>query len=258
MATSSAPVHNWILEPAHRCVVYLTEEAKLGGILQRALTALSNQRGLLEMVRRTFTRNRKPLQAINGLLAEQPGLEQWAAEVIATDYSHINAHGVIGLWVAIETAVEDTVVAVLMRDAEWEGRARLAGVKVPEALPLLEDDARRFYRNRLERSAPRGSTISQVFEHVLSVVDVNIAFPDELRPRLAQLNYIRNCLLHRGGIVDSRAAEEAPSLGIAVGQPIRVTREMFLRNFDAASGFTSALFTAVLTSRHTKVARVES
>ena len=258
MSTSPAPIHNWILEPAHRCVVYLTEEAKLGGILQRALTALSSQRGLLEMVRHTFVRSRKPLRAINALHAEQPGLEKWAAEVIATDYSHINAHGLIGVWVAVETAVEDTVIAVLMRDVEWAKRASLVGLKVPEILPLSEDDARRFYRNRLERSAPRGSDIAQVFEHVLSAVDVDIKFPRELRPRLAQLNYIRNCLLHRGGIVDARAAEEAPSLGIKVGQPIRVSREMFLSNFDAASGFTSALFTALLASRHAKVTRIES
>jgi hypothetical protein len=67
-----------------------------------------------------------------------------------------------------------------------------------------------------------------------------------------ELNYVRNCVLHRGGVVDARVVAEAPNSGLAVGDVIRIVQEDYLRYFRAVGSFAQELLKGAIASRHAR------
>lgn len=246
----SSDAFNWVIAPAGQCVIYIAEEITNAAILQRAVTALAYQGPMLQITREHKLANRQDIGGIDQLLAEQNGgLEKSAKELIASDYESINRHGIIGLWVAVEVAVEDTVALVLTKVPSTQNLVTAAGVKLPKVLsnPLTESDARKIY-GRLEAFSRQGVSVAEGYTRLLSILQISMTLPADVILTLAELNYVRNCLLHRAGIVDERAATEAPGLSLPLGSSIKVSSARYGQYFDAVGKFSGALYDAVVQS----------
>jgi len=89
--------------------------------------------------------------------------------------------------------------------------------------------------------------------HSLSLLGVHVAIAPDATATLAELNYVRNCFLHRGGIVDERAAEEAPCLNVPLGTKIRVGEETSKEYLKAVSDFAQGLLKGAFESRYSPV-----
>ena len=63
---------------------------------------------------------------------------------------------------------------------------------------------------------------------------------------ITEVNTIRNCLLHRGGIADSSVVKQAPRLGLAIGDKIELTSVMMDAYYKAVRDFAVALISAVV------------
>jgi len=242
---------NWVIGPAGQCVTLVGEETRIASILMRAIVALAKQGPLLELTRREFRRNNQSEVAINKLLLEQSGLAEWAEEIISNDYDPINRHGIIGLWVAVEVAVEDTAVLILSKDTNAVTKVKRAGIKLPKSRskPPPELEARRIYK-RLETHARSGQSVSEGYRVLMSVLEVELTIPSETSVILSELNYVRNCLMHRAGIADEKSSQEAPRLGLSIGEPIKIGSKQYLRYFDAVTQFAQALLNGVMSSRY--------
>lgn len=248
--TASTPI-TWVSDPAFRCVKYIAEETIHAATLQRAIIALSHQDWLLKCAREKVIKERKPVALINSLIEQQKYLGKWARDIVSGDYEGINKHGVVGIWVAIEVAVEDTAVGVLINYPGIAQSVANAGVKIPSNLPsvLSENDARRIY-NRIERALRQDKSVVDGYTAVLASVDIQMTVPSQAIPIIDEFNYVRNCFLHRGGIVDERVNAEAPDLKLTPGEKLKISSGAFLRYFDAAGEFAKALLHATKSSSY--------
>ena len=245
---------NWVIGPAAQCVSLIAEETRIASLLQRAIIALANQGPLLDIARQRLKATNNDVAAIDRLILEQRGgLGQWASELMTEDFDSINRHGIIGIWVALEVAVEDTAVLILIKDDSSLKLVADAGIKLPQSLssPLTEVDARRVYR-RLESHSRKDRSVADGYSHLMAILRVSFALPSEVICSLAELNYVRNCLLHRAGITDERASVEAPDLSLELGIPIKVPSARYLHYFDSVSKFAQALLAGVLSSPHVR------
>ena len=242
----------WVLGPPGQCVTLIANATADAASLERAVVALSGQGPLLQLARSGLIALNRDQASVDRLLAEQPYLSTWASDQIASDYRSIRVTGIVSLWTAVEVAVEDTVCLALMNDSAALASA-LASLARPPNLPTPFDDdgARRVFK-RLEWTRSAQQSVGLHYADILQVVGIVIALSLADAITLAELNYARNCLLHRGGIIDDRAKIEAPRLVAHIGKPIPLTRSDYLRYFDAASAFAQALLTGALASSHAR------
>ena len=249
----NADVFNWVIGPASQCVLLVGEETKIASLLQRAVITLANSGSLLELARQQISRAKMPETAIKRLLMEQEGLTSWAKELMSDDFHAINVHGVIGLWVAVEVAVEDTAVLILMKEPSAVDLIAGTGVRLPNVdghVPS-EADARRIY-DRLERHSRQGRLVIEGYQYLLQTLRVSVVVPNTVALVLSELNYIRNCLLHRAGIVDQRVTIEAPDLDARPGEQVKLSSTRYLHYFDAVSQFALALLKGTIESPYVR------
>ena len=241
---------NWVIGPATQCVSLIAEETRIASLLQRAIVALAHQGPLRDIARQRLKSTNQDVGAINRLISEQRnGLGQWASELMAEDFDPINRHGIIGIWVAVEVAVEDTAVLILTKDTSVLQLVADVGVRLPQSLtsPLTETDARRVYK-RLEAHSRKDRSVADGYRHLMSILRISFILPPEVINSLAEINYVRNCLLHRAGITDERASVEAPGLSLQLGAPVKIPGARYLHYFDSVGTFAQALLGGVLRS----------
>lgn len=245
--------YNWIIAPATRCIQAVAEGAKLSGLLQRAVMALAEQEPMLNRLEALLG----AMGAGGSLGDSRPNAKsswtQWSNELIKNDLHELHVPGVIALWASLEVAVEDTATLILLNDPQAQIDAVQAGVKLPPKCPVPADElnARRIFA-RFEQVARETRSIAQAYAHVLQTLGVSASAASEIFETLAELNYVRNCLLHRGGIVDSRVRLEAPNAGLAIGDVIHVTQQDYLRYFNAVGTFAQEILNGTLASRHAR------
>jgi hypothetical protein len=243
---------NWIIAPAGRCVSLVGEETGIAALIQRAVVALAHQGPLLELARRELATAKASEDGIAALIAEQQPLANAARDLIDVDFHPINVHGIIGLWVAVEVAVEDTAVLILLNDPTTLTLVEAAGVKTSTDSGPPADAARRIF-HRLERHSRRDRRVGEAYCHLLAILRISVAMTPEVGDVFSELNYVRNCLLHRAGIADERVKTEAPLLDIAPGAPVKISSARYLRYFDSVRQFAVALLNATVESPYVRV-----
>ena len=152
--------------------------------------------------------------------------------------------------------VEDAATFILISHPETLGDVERAGVRLPSTLskPLNETDARRVYR-RLESHCREDRNVADGYCYLLSLLGLHVTATPDTTATLAELNYVRNCFLHRGGIVDERAAQEAPRLSGLLGTKIRISEDKSKEYLKAVGDFAQALLKSAFESRYSPVVR---
>ena len=251
---------NWIIGPVGRAIGYVAEEIKVAGTLHRSLMVLEANESFLHLARETLKAHGAD-EAVNGidqLLAEAPSLSKIAAELKEDDFDVVNSHSFIGVWGALEVAIEDTVTLVLEKDEDALDLVARAGIKTTafEPGPLSEEDAGRLYR-RIETQLRRDLKVGESYARVLEIFGISVACSRHVLSKLQEANSVRNCLLHRGGVIDDRAAESSGALRPLKGQKIRISRDRYLEYYNAVAGFLQEMLKAVIASPYTRVASGE-
>lgn len=237
----------WIVAPAGRCVQFVAEQAKVNGTIQRALIALAGQRPIVLAARQlAIERGSGAVSAFDELLKEQESIGPWAQELVDSEYQPIHASMLIAIWSAIEVAIEDTAVLLLLKDPSVLPSLDEAGINLRKQLTASpnENTARRAVK-ALERRVRQDYAAGPAMVEFLGILGVSVKGDPETLERLTELNSVRNCLLHRAGIADSPLIAQAPGLGLAVGDRIEVTTPMMDTYYRAVSDFAVGLITAV-------------
>jgi hypothetical protein len=247
----------WIIDPIGRCVQYIADESLLGGLMHRAVSTFEHFDVHLKLARKELLRHgrRKELAAVDSLLAQHPFLAKLAREHVASDFATLNAHGLVAIWAALESCIEETAVLILMNDSA--ARARMfTDAGTPRRLDPNNDDEEtcRTLIQRWEQAQPRAASIGHRFERLLAFFDLGTTLDDALAIPLAEINAIRNCLMHRRGVIDERAVQEAPGLAARLHQPIVIKREEFLRYHKVVGDYAVSLMGRITKSKYSRPA----
>lgn len=246
---------NWIIAPAGNCVEYIQRETVDAAVINRAVINLEGMRHFIDAVRLQFIANGKPVEGLDALLAEQDLHEHKAREIVRSDFANINAHALVGLWSAIEVAVEDTVVLILMKDAKSQQELRNSGFKFKKHFTgsTLEEGPARSLAGAIFKQARNARGLSESYVFVLQSLGLNVHVDESTCRRMNETSYIRNCILHRGGIVDQKVHQLAPGLAEHENQEFLITRSRFQNYHEALRTFSEELLRAATKSRYIRI-----
>jgi hypothetical protein len=248
--TKSIPNPGWVLEPFAVCVEFIADEAKIGGLLKRSLVHTEQATPLLQSVDKLIRKvgARSVADAAQRLAADAPFHEEWAKELRESDYAVLNAHGLVAIWGALETCIEDTIACILLY---WSRtRPVLDSLQISFPGESIDEETAHALYTRIERKlAVRGDVIG-TYAAVLRVFDLEATISSDAADSLREANAVRNCLLHRGGRIDGRAIREAPALSNLEGKVIRVSSDAFVRYHAAVSDWLVSLSQSLVTSKY--------
>jgi hypothetical protein len=246
-----SPNPGWIIEPVGRAVSFVGEETKTGGLLKRGLIHLEGGRQLFQNLLVIAQRSgiRTSLGDLKRLYDGSPYHEQWAKELRASDYRAMNSHALIAIWGALETCVEDTVIAICINYPQAAEILRETPLNLE--LPEFEtfEDVQRLYK-KIERKLGASGNVVERYASVLNFFSLTVPVSDANAVVLTEANAVRNCLLHRGGKADARTVREAPDLRLTEGSEIHVSSERYLAYHDAVGAWLVALSQSVVSSRY--------
>jgi len=246
-------IDNWLLGPVTQCVLYLGDEVVYSGLLRRGLTTMTGMRPFFALAEGHLEKAGMDTEPLKWMAREYLSWEDKAKEHIGSGFSTVHRHSLVGLWCAVETAVEDSVILILEKSPQAEELLRNAGYKVTTAplAGLNEEQLRRVYSS-LERQARDRGNIAEAWIDLLAALDVKFSLSTQSISAIAEANEVRNCILHRKGEIDDRAASKAPGLKPVVGLQIDVDEKLYFGYYDALGAFTTAMIEGVTTSCHCK------
>jgi hypothetical protein len=90
----------------------------------------------------------------------------------------------------------------------------------------------------------------EAYDWLLGFLDLRRLPGSDLASPLAEINALRNSIMHNSGIADQRTVDSAPSLSINAGDEIRVSRDQLRFYYDSMTKFVQELLAGVIKSRH--------
>ena len=246
-------IDNWLLGPVGQCVLYLGEEVVYSGLLRRGLTTMTGMLPFFALADSHLKNAGVNTEPLTRMAREYLSWEEKAKEHIGSGFTTVHRHSLVGLWCVVETAVEDSVVLILEKSPQAEDLLCNAGYKVKPSplVGLNEEQLRRVYSS-LEKQARDRGNITEAWLDLLAALDVKFSLSAQNINAIAEANEVRNCILHRGGEIDDRAASKAPGLKAVIGQRIEVDEKQYLGYSDALGKFAIAMIQGVITSCHCK------
>lgn len=248
---SASNAFNWIISPVLTCAKYIGDETVNSSILHKSVINITNVGWLLTIARQKLIENQMNDEPIQRIQAENIFLEQKAKELIASDFHSINSHALIGLWCAVETVIEDTLVSILLNDSNAIDTVKKIDIKIKNSIqsPVSEEDVRRVY-SQMERQTRQKNRVGESYCVLLSTFGIKMHLDKGILDALSEINSVRNCLLHRGGFIDKKAAQESPNLLIFLDKEINISRERYLSYYDTVHKFVIALCGAIMSSHY--------
>jgi hypothetical protein len=259
MSDVAEGVNSWILEPASRLVDYAVEEARFALVVPKALIIAAGFRNYLLIAQR-FVLDEQPTasQGLDELLARQEAIELGASELLdgpGGESSVVTRHSIVGLWSAVEVTVEDTLVACLMRSDQARCALRRNGVTFHEETsgPGSEFEMR-VALSKLESKFKRSNGVNSAGAYVsmLRELEIPMRMPEKELATFSELCYVRNCILHRGGAIDSRAEREAPRFVGMIGQPVELSEALWSSYYGFVGRFAGELISSLGRSPYTR------
>lgn len=150
---------------------------------------------------------------------------------VESGFPTVHAHALLGLCGALESYVEDVILAELLANPSHLSRPAFEKIKVPVSileLPVAARNRRILQEASRATSADLASGVTR-HERMLKLVDLSGVVPERIRDAVFLTTEIRNVWAHRGGIADERFLDKCPKLGFPLGQKVAVQRPLFGR-----------------------------
>jgi hypothetical protein len=246
--------YNWIMVPIGNCIKYIAEEIALTSLIHKSMSTLKGSGPLFKLAMQQLLKAKKPVANIDYLLAEQPYLVKSANELLNSDFDTINRHSLVSMWGSIEIALEDTIVLILMNDPTAIDALTNLSVKTKgfNKTAITEEDARKLY-SRFERLIRSNLTVGDGYCKMLCSLSININCHNNVLDKLNEINSVRNCLLHKGGIIDEKAANLCPSLRPYKNCKFQIGEKLYLEYYEAISLFSQAFLESVVKSKYIRI-----
>lgn len=152
------------------------------------------------------------------------------------------------LWSSLEWLVEDFVVNLLSQKPELLKLETIQRIRITLAeYARLEGDERyRYIVGELQRESKIAfrSGIDK-FETLLGPFGMAGVVEAHTKRDLMELENVRNVLVHRRGVADSRLVRNCPWMGLSVGENVPVATSSFERYYNAVFDYVGVLVARV-------------
>jgi hypothetical protein len=85
-------------------------------------------------------------------------------------------------------------------------------------------------------------------KEILAVFGVLLVYVDAKANKVEEINQIRNCILHRNGVIDKKAVTASPRLALYLDKRIPITDPIFIEFMPLLVDYSFALLSALVTS----------
>jgi hypothetical protein len=248
------------IAPAYRCVIYLMEEISIRAALIKAIGTMKGIPTLLEFMRRNLPESqiedREDFdRKMDFLIRETP--VSTAEELEKSEFAILHAHGLSSMWSSVEANMEDTFVNLIVREPSNISAIAQAFPRLRAfSAPLTEADARHLAR-KWEAACPEVD-IDGRWISMAALCGVTVTSDAQQDTGVREINEVRNCILHRHGVIDQRAVNKAPTLAPFLGQNLQIDSTRYMSYFDALTGFIVRLTTALEASPYAAMAPLAS
>jgi len=244
----NADVKVWIIAPIMRAISFLGDETKFLATSHRSFIAMQHSMTLLAVARQFAIEKgaaQHGIEKIGELMRHTKGVDDWANEVVSSDFATPNMHSLIASWGAIEVAVEDTFVLTLLKRPDVAVQFKTKS----DTDPLDEDSARRAFRQS-ERKARNNRTVGECYIALLHAIDIPMASTPGTLRGLAEINAIRNCNLHRSSVIDAKAVTEPPTLASWLDKVFVVSSQSYSDYFGVMGDFAQDILRGIYASEY--------
>jgi hypothetical protein len=237
---------SYAIGPLKAFHAYIAESDRLLHLSMRGISSLRGMPGLIEAL--ADFRSEDADNPVNDERYEPLELAKadalFAEKEYAAGFPLLHAHTLVGVRGALEAAIEDTVVSLLVNEPELLQSGALAKVRIPlaEFETLEKDERMRLLVTELERG--QGLSRKQgadSFEALLELVGLSGSLDPEVKKLLWQMHHVRNVIVHRGSVADRRLVMSCPWMGLKVGDKVVVTHESLRRYEEALCSYTVML-----------------
>lgn len=151
---------------------------------------------------------------------------EFAKKECEAGFPLLHAHSLVGMWGALEAAVEDMLVGILVSEPSALQREEFAKVKVPLADFETLDKEERMRLVLTEATRNQGIGRRQgvdVFEHTLMLFDLSGPVEGDVKKSMLEMHHLRNVIVHRASYADRRLVQSCPWLGLKTGENVYVS-----------------------------------
>jgi hypothetical protein len=159
-------------------------------------------------------------------------------------FPFLNAHALVGAWGALEAAVEDMLVGILMNEPKSMEKEEFAKIRLP--LPKFEaldkEERMRFLLGEAQRAHAVGTMQGvDTFEKLLQLFGLAGSVDGDSKKMLCEMNHLRNVIVHRDSLADLHLVQACPWLKLNMGDRILVNDDKYGLCSDAVYEYLKAL-----------------
>ena len=244
-AESKPKAPKWATEPFHR---FLEEIERLGQVLHLSMRGIAMVRAVPRAVEVLAEVDEADPKETEARVASAKAEAELAQREVDEGFPVLHAQALVTTWSLLESLVREFVSAWLRHESGALSAGPVAKIKIPvaEFVGLSEEERCVFLCSLLERelASPLRRGVSR-FESLLEPFGLSGPVPSDVSRDLFELSELRNVLVHRRGIADSRIVESCPWLDLRIGDEVRVSHERFSKLCSSVSRYMICLLVRV-------------
>ena len=116
---------------------------------------------------------------------------------------------------------------------------------------LNEYDSRKLYRSyEGQVRNPTKMKVGEAYPKMMKPFGLNISLSISEKVMLTEINAVRNCIMHRGGILDEKATHDVMLKRYQLGQKIVINNELYMEYHRVISKFAVSLLGEAANSKY--------
>jgi hypothetical protein len=156
----------------------------------------------------------------------------------------LHAYTVVSVWGALEAAIEDMLVGILLNEQEVLANDDVAKIKIPLGTFELLNKEERMRLLLAEIQRTQRSVLAQgigAFENVLKVFGLDGPVDADTKKELWEFNHVRNVIVHRASRADSRLVQACPEMNLQVNDKIVLSHEKYHAYIQAVARYIQTI-----------------
>ncbi|MCZ6453166.1 MAG: hypothetical protein O6909_02890 [Alphaproteobacteria bacterium] len=238
-----------VVRPYEQCIDYLDEQGKLLRVSIRGTSILRGAPRLIEVLNKVNLQdlneeNEGQMEEAETKLRLAKTDAEFARQQIDSGFPILFSNSIIGIWGALERLISDIFVAHLrnhphLLEMQPFSRVRLS---ISDFHRMTELERYRYIFREIERNtkATNHPGIAR-FESMLDILGLAGRTNKQIRRNLLELYYVRNLLVHRGGIVDQQFIDNCPWKRVRSGNKLPLRHRDYKRYMKSADEYIARL-----------------
>jgi hypothetical protein len=241
---------NWAMEPFQKFLDSIQHIQDLLVISKRGISLLERMPKLVEVLANQDIQSqgrRKKITKANIRRAKREA--KLARKETATEFSQLHAQVIVAMWTFLEATITEFMEVwiknepgAIQIDPIQDLKVRLGEYERHEG-----DSRYSFIVDQLEVKFARENVRYgyERFEKMMGLFDLSSDIPPKLHKTLVEFSQVRNCIVHRAGVVDMQLLKTCPWLPYKPGDRVATTSDMVVNYSNATAAYVTLIICRV-------------